>query len=286
MRKILILLFSLILMNGCEQRTAKMQQDTDDMQSGVSQSQAVSSLPALPEESKPSSSEPQVSSEQVLETFKSSSSSSLAVQQEEALLASSSTPEAPPQTTDDWRLILVNYENPIPEGFYPELEEVQNGFVADARIVQAAKDMIAAAREQGIELLVCSAYRPYASQKRNYDNSVQAYISKGYSEANAKIETEKLIAVPGYSEHHTGLALDIVTPSYQMLNDGFAKTDAGKWLAKNAPEYGFILRYPKDKTEITKISYEPWHFRYVGTQAAQEITAQGLCLEEYLQQKP
>ena len=93
--------------------------------------------------------------------------------------------------------------------------------------------------------------------------------------------TARLIAVPGTSEHETGLAADIVTPSYQRLDAGYAGTKAARWLLENAASYGFVLRYPEDKTEITGIDYEPWHYRYVGVEAAKEIMAQGLCLEEY-----
>jgi D-alanyl-D-alanine carboxypeptidase len=139
--------------------------------------------------------------------------------------------------------------------------------------------MIADAKEQGVELTVCSAYRPYSSQKRNFDSSVDSYVAAGYSRDQAVTETMRLIAQPGKSEHQTGLAADIVAPSYQRLDEGFADTEAGKWLAENAPDYGFILRYPKDKTEITRIDYEPWHFRYVGTEAAKEIASKGLCLK-------
>jgi D-alanyl-D-alanine carboxypeptidase len=89
--------------------------------------------------------------------------------------------------------------------------------------------------------------------------------------------------MPGYSEHHTGLAVDIVTPSYQVLNAGFAQTDAAVWMAQNAHRYGFIIRYPADKVDVTGIGYEPWHVRYVGIANAKAIFEQGLCLEEYLE---
>ncbi|MEM1484717.1 M15 family metallopeptidase [Oscillospiraceae bacterium PP1C4] len=188
-----------------------------------------------------------------------------------------------PESDATWALSLVNYENAIPEDFAPELAEVQNGYKMDARVAGVMKQMIADAKAQGIDLLVCSAYRPYSSQKRNFDSSVNSYVSAGYNKDEAVVETMKLIAQPGKSEHQTGLAADIVTPNYQGLDDGYADTAAAKWLAKNAPDYGFILRYPKDKTDITKIDFEPWHFRYVGKDAAKEITSKGICLEEYLE---
>ena len=93
-----------------------------------------------------------------------------------------------------------------------------------------------------------------------------------------------MIAVPGTSEHHTGLAADIVTPTHQTLDPQFADTAAGKWLLEHAADYGFILRYPEDKQETTKIIYESWHYRYVGEEHAKAIKESGLCLEEYLEQ--
>lgn len=185
--------------------------------------------------------------------------------------------------TVDWSLILVNYDHGIDITFEPELEAVQGIYQMDARVAPIMKQMIADAQEQGISLLVCSAYRPYSSQQRNFNNSVQSYRNAGYSEEQAVEVTLRLIAAPGTSEHQTGLAADIVTPSYQSLNDGYADTAAAKWLYENAARYGFILRYPPDKTEITRIDFEPWHYRYVGVEAAEEIMASGLCLEEYLE---
>jgi D-alanyl-D-alanine carboxypeptidase len=104
----------------------------------------------------------------------------------------------------------------------------------------------------------------------------------GYSYEKACAITEETLAVPGASEHQAGLSVDIVTLRHQVLNDAFADTKAGKWLAEHAHEYGFILRYPKDKEEITGINYEPWHFRYVGKEAAEQIYELGCCLEEYV----
>ena len=91
-----------------------------------------------------------------------------------------------------------------------------------------------------------------------------------------------LVTRPGFSEHHTGLALDIVTPTYQNLDEGFAETAAFGWLDQNAAEYGFILRYPKNKESVTQINYEPWHYRYVGVEYAKAIKESGYCLEEFL----
>lgn len=183
---------------------------------------------------------------------------------------------------ENGELMLVNSNHPVSEDWEPTLSMVQGEYRMDALAAEPMKQMLADAKEQGIDLLICSAYRPYNRQKQNFDRSVQSYLSAGYNEDDAVDAVKRLIAVPGTSEHETGLAADIVTPSYQSLNAGYAATPAAKWLAENAPEYGFILRYPEDKTEVTKIEFEPWHYRYVGREAALEITEQGLCLEEYL----
>ena len=116
-----------------------------------------------------------------------------------------------------------------------------------------------------------------------FDNQVEKWKKQGYSEDEAKIEAGRLVAVPGTSEHQLGLALDIVDISYQILDEKQEDTPAQQWLLENSWKYGFILRYPKDKTDITKISYEPWHYRYVGEKAAKEIFDRKICLEEYLE---
>lgn len=196
-----------------------------------------------------------------------------------------SEPEyVPPVPDGQWKLLLVNDTHTISEDFEPELEEVQGIYKMDIRVASIMRQMIADAKAQGVDLLVCSAYRPYSSQQRNFEASVTRYMQWGYSREQAETETLRLIAAPGSSEHQTGLAADIVTPSYQALDDGYAETDAARWLKANAASYGFILRYPQDKTEITHIDFEPWHYRYVGEEAAREIMSRGICLEEYLGQ--
>ena len=179
-------------------------------------------------------------------------------------------------------LLLVNAEKPVPDGYAPELYPVSGAYQMDADAAGSMLWMLYDAAAQGVDLMVVSAYRGTERQRQNFNNKVQEYISLGLSEEEAVEVTSQWIAPPGTSEHETGLAADIVTPGYQMLNHGFAETQAAKWLAAHAPEYGFILRYPEDKTEITGITYEPWHFRYVGKRAAREITERGVSLEEYL----
>jgi len=186
---------------------------------------------------------------------------------------------APPQTPaasgeEEWALRLVNWENPLPMDFAPECEEVQNHCSMDKRVAPIAHRMILDAWDQGVTLIINSAYRPYTDQQRVYNARFQKHLAGGSSEEEARQLTESYVAVPGYSEHQLGLAMDIVAVQDSALAEG--------WLAAHASEYGFILRYPEDKTELTHTAYEPWHYRYVGVAAAREITARGLCLEEYL----
>lgn len=184
---------------------------------------------------------------------------------------------------DAWKLLLVNDRNTISENFEPELEDIQGAYKMDSRVAPIMRQMIADAKSQGIDLMVCSAYRPYSSQLRNFEASISNYMQSGYSREDAEQATLRLIAAPGSSEHQTGLAADIVTPTYQGLDDGYADTDAAKWLKANAASYGFILRYPKGKEDDTHIDFEPWHYRYVGEEAAKEIMSKEICLEEYLE---
>lgn len=194
---------------------------------------------------------------------------------------SQSEPE--PTETDSWSLILANSTSPLPQGFAPpELETVMDGYQADKRIVEDAHRMFNQAKEDGISLLVCSAYRPEEKQRQLFEDKKEQHIAAGKTEDEAIAATAAAIAYPGTSEHQTGLALDIVTPSYQGLDEGYAETPAAKWLAENAHNYGFVLRYPKNKEPITQIMFEPWHYRYVGAAHAAVIRQNGYCLEEYL----
>ncbi len=192
--------------------------------------------------------------------------------------------EKPTVDLNSWELLLVNEDNPLPDDFEVETEVVQGSFKMDTRIAETVKDMIADAKEEGIDLMICSSYRSVDRQKQLFAEEVDVQMAAGKTKEEAEKITATMIAVPGTSEHHTGLAADIVTPTHQTLDEAFAETAAGKWLVENAADYGFILRYPKDKQDITKIIYESWHFRYVGVEHAKTITEQGLCLEEYIEQ--
>lgn len=182
----------------------------------------------------------------------------------------------------DWNLILVNSENPLPSKFEVKTANIGNRPM-DERIVEIVKQMVADAKADGVDLLICSSYRSVDRQIVLFNQEIQDFKNQGYNDEDAYTEASKWVAIPGTSEHHTGLALDIVTPTYQSLDFGFEETDAFKWLYSHCTNYGFILRYPKDKTDITKIVYEPWHYRYVGVEAAKYIHENNLCLEEYFQ---
>lgn len=184
---------------------------------------------------------------------------------------------------DDWMLVLVNQTHKLQDRYKPQLAKVEGDYYFDARAVGYLQQMLQDGRNQGLDLLICSAYRTMEKQQNLYESKVRRLMGQGirYDEACAQAKTE--VAYPGTSEHHLGLAVDIVAGYYQLLDENQAKTAEAKWLRENCWKYGFILRYPLDKTEETGIIFEPWHYRYVGKEAAKEIMERGICLEEYLQ---
>lgn len=186
----------------------------------------------------------------------------------------------------DWLLTLVNNNVKLPDGWEDTLETKVADSSTGKELATVAADafinMKNAAAAEGVDLMLCSGYRSVEYQQSLFDAEKQKWLDKGNSEEEAYNQAKTVVAVPGYSEHNSGLAADIVTPKHQNLDEAFGKTDAAKWLFEHAPEYGFILRYPENKQAITGIIYEPWHYRYVGVENAKAITASGLCLEEYL----
>lgn len=197
------------------------------------------------------------------------------------------TGELPAGKLTDWNLILLNpaEENAISTDLDIQKTKFDTQWV-DSRAAPAYQAMYDAAKKEGITLFLRSGYRSISTQKTNYDNNVKREIANGNNEAEAIRLTNLYYTVPGHSEHHSGLAFDIITPQYHndvyTLSEKFAETDAYKWLVKNCADYGFVLRYPKDKQEITKINFEPWHYRYVGVEHAKYMTQNNLCLEEYI----
>ena len=183
----------------------------------------------------------------------------------------------------EWNYLLVNELHPLAKGYTPDLENTRNGQKVDRRIKADLEAMLDAAKEDGMNLLICSSYRTYQKQDSLMDRAIERYRKQGMDYTEAFFQAKKQIALTGTSEHHTGLAVDIVGSSHQSLDSAQADTPEAKWLKEHAREYGFILRYPKEKEEQTMISFESWHFRYVGKQAAVFIEENGLCLEEFLE---
>lgn len=178
-------------------------------------------------------------------------------------------------------VILVNPWNYIPEDYTVELKEV-NGYKVASECASALKKMLKDCKKAGHSAVIVSAYRTHQYQSDLFQRRIDRFVNQGYDKETARIEAAKRVAVPGTSEHELGLAVDITDSSYQNLNSEQEKTDAQKWLIAHCWEYGFILRYPNEKTDVTGIIYEPWHYRYVGKELALEIRDSGLCLEEYL----
>ena len=195
------------------------------------------------------------------------------------------TPEGntqePPVNVDDELLTVVNPWNPLPEDWVCDLVTLSDGRRVDSRCYEAFEEMMAACRDAGYAPFLCSAYRTQETQQSLYDNKVQRLMNSGMGEEEAKVEAAKAVAIPGTSEHQLGLAVDIVDANMQDLTDEQENTETQKWLMANSWRYGFIHRYPNDKTDITGIIYEPWHYRYVGKAAAQDIFNRDITLEEY-----
>ncbi len=183
---------------------------------------------------------------------------------------------------EEWNLLLVNVWNKVPEGFDVELTALNNGHFVDSRAYPDLQDMMDDAREAGLYPILCSSYRTTEKQQSLFDNQVNKYLGYGYTQLAAEAEAGKWVAVPGTSEHQTGLAVDIVALDYQLLDENQENTPEQKWLMENSYKYGFVLRYPSEKSDLTGIHYEPWHYRYVGKDAAKEMYDAGICLEEYL----
>ena len=178
--------------------------------------------------------------------------------------------------SDEWNLVVVNRWNELPEDYDVELMELSNGQKIDKRIYLYLQEMFDAARAEGIYPIVREGYRTEKEQQDIFDEKVRAYINEGYSRSRAERTAKEWVALPGTSEHQLGIAVDVNADKSKCSNN-----EVYAWLAENAHEYGFILRYPQGKTEITGTSYEPWHYRYVGVEVANEIYERNICLEEY-----
>lgn len=185
---------------------------------------------------------------------------------------------------DDWRLVLINKQHSIPDDYEVKLGKistVRGIMYCDERIIDDLRDMLQAALEDNVTLEIQSPYRTEEYQKFLFNRRIKEYMGKGLSYMEAYQLAGLSVNIPGNSEHQIGLALDIVSSTFRTLAKEFADTDGGQWLAENSYKYGFILRYPLGKEDITGVKYEPWHFRYVGVEAATVITEQGITLEEF-----
>ncbi len=176
-----------------------------------------------------------------------------------------------------WNLILVNGNSYIPEDYDVELVTLSNGQKVDQRIYPDLQDMFDTMRSQGIYPVVASGYRTEAKQRQLLHDKIEAYEEKGCSWWTARKNALQWVSKPGTSEHQLGIAVDINQEGTRSTAD-----QVYDWLEHNAHRFGFICRYPADKTGITGVSNEPWHYRYVGKEAAEQIYEQGICLEEYL----
>lgn len=218
----------------------------------------------------------------------SSNTVSVTPQSSQELSSEDAEKEAMKAELDKWYMLLVNPDKSVTNDFINnvELGEINGKYTSgaqsskylDARVVETFNKMCKAASEDGVTLISVSSYRTYSYQQTLYKNRVQRCINEGLSEEEAKKKAATIVAFPGTSEHHLGLAVDI-----NSVEESFENTKAFRWLSDHAEEYGFILRYPEDKQSITKIIYEPWHYRYVGVEHAKAMNDLGMCMEEYVE---
>lgn len=189
---------------------------------------------------------------------------------------------------DKWYLKLVNPDTSVSKDFISSVERstirekytsgAESSKYLDKRIIEPFEQMCKAAADDGVTLISVSAYRSYNYQNTLYKNRVErCKREEGLDDEAAKKKAATIVAVPGTSEHHLGLAVDI-----NSVETSFENTAAFRWLQKHAADYGFIMRYAEDKQAITKIIYEPWHYRYVGVEHAKAMGELGMCMEEYI----
>lgn len=185
---------------------------------------------------------------------------------------------------DDPRMILVSRAHRMPEDYPIETKECGSATAINKTLqteaAEAFLSMQAAAAKDGVDVRMQSGYRSVSYQKKLYNDKTQYYRNKGLSEAAAREKAATIVNPPGCSEHNCGLAADLNSPEHTTLDTGFADTAAFRWLCENAERYGFILRYPKEAESVTGITYEPWHWRYVGSENAALLNRSGLCLED------
>jgi len=180
------------------------------------------------------------------------------------------------------QVTLVNPWHYLPDGYEVELTETVNGHLLDAVCVEALEQMLADCEAAGYKPRLSSSYRPHSTQVMLYNRKVKYWVEQGYQEGYARVLAGTSVAVPGTSEHQLGLAVDIVDSRYTNMDRKQSETETQKWLMEHCWEYGFILRYLDGTSDITGIIFEPWHYRYVGTEVSLELKELGITLEEYL----
>ena len=188
----------------------------------------------------------------------------------------------------DPMMVLVNHTNKMPDNYTFDTKECGSQTAVNKTLQTAACDafleMQKAAAADGVTVWMQSGYRSVKYQTGLYERKTKYYTDRGYDTATAKEMAAAVVNPPGYSEHNCGLAADLNSPEHTGLDEGFENTTAFRWLCEHAVEYGFILRYPKGAEDKTEITYEPWHWRYVGRENAAKISASGLCFEDYIAQ--
>lgn len=206
--------------------------------------------------------------------------------------SSSDAAMASAEAASNWQLCLVNAANPLPDDFEPETSHIAGyeNRPFDMRAADWLEKMLHDAEQEGCKLYLVSGYRSIGRQRALFQIKTESFVKQGLALEQAEQEAARWVARPGTSEHNLGLAADIVSADWYTthndLTEDFEQTPAFAWLKANCAEYGFILRYPKDKEAVTGVSYEPWHYRYVGQEAAKQIMLTGITLEEYLQANP
>ena len=207
----------------------------------------------------------------------------------ESILLGGMTPEEAAEMLADPLMVLVNHHTQMPEDYTFDTKECGSATAINKTLQTEAADaflaMQAAAAADGVTVWMQSGYRSVSYQTTLYNNKTQQYLDQGYDEATARELAAGIVNPPGYSEHNCGLAADLNCPEFTALEEGFENTAAFAWLTEHAEEYGFILRYPKgeEAEAVTEITYEPWHWRYVGPENAARINASGLYFEQYIE---
>ena len=185
-------------------------------------------------------------------------------------------------------MVLVNHTNKMPDDYTFETKECGSKTAVNKTLQTAACDafleMQKAAAAENVTIWMQSGYRSVKYQTGLYERKTKYYTDQGYDLATAKEKAAAVVNPPGYSEHNCGLAADLNSPEHTGLDEGFENTTAFRWLCEHAADYGFILRYPKGAEAQTEITYETWHWRYVGVENARKISASGLCFEDYIAQ--